>query len=234
MARRRRPEGVVLFPGAGSDAGHPSLVAIEARLAQRRPPLPVVRADFPYRTAGRRVPDRPPVLLRSVRDEAGRVAERLGVPTSQLVLGGRSMGGRMCSLAAAGDPGDGGALDPAQRLAVAGLVLISYPLHPPGKPDRLRVAHLPALDVPCLFVHGTRDPFGTPDELTEWTATIAGPVTHVWIEGGRHDLKGADDEIAAAVECWLTTPPSRRAPDGRGSPRGSALPALDGQSRGSG
>ena len=81
----------------------------------------------------------------------------------------------------------------------AGLVLISYPLHPPGKPDTLRVEHLPRLHVPCLFVHGTRDPFGTPDELTEWTATIPGPVEHVWIDGEGHDLRGADAKVAAAV-----------------------------------
>ena len=58
--------------------------------------------------------------------------------------------------------------------SVVGVLLISYPLHPPGKPDTLRVEHLPDIAVPCLFVHGTRDPFGTPDELTRWTATIAG------------------------------------------------------------
>lgn len=208
MAYRRGPQGVVLFPGAGSDATHPSLVAIEARLAQRHPPVPVRRADFPYRTAGRRAPDRAPVLLRAVRDEVAQAAERCGVATSRLVIGGRSMGGRMCSLAAAGDAGDGAPPDPTHRLAVAGLVLISYPLHPPGKPERLRVGHLPAIGVPCLFVHGTRDPFGSPDELVAWTATIPGPVTHVWIDGGRHELKGADDEIASAVEHWLIPPRS--------------------------
>ena len=86
---------------------------------------------------------------------------------------------------------------PVPRLA--GLVLICYPLHPPGKPENLRVEHLPDIPVPCLFISGTRDPFGSPDELTEWTATIPAPVEHVWIEGGRHDLKGADDVIANTV-----------------------------------
>lgn len=56
--------------------------------------------------------------------------------------------------------------------------------------------------MPCLFVHGTRDPFATPDELTTWTATIPGPVTHVWVEGGRHELTGAHDQVAAAVTQW--------------------------------
>ena len=78
---------------------------------------------------------------------------------------------------------------PPKRLL--GVVTISYPLHPPGRPDRLRVEHLPDVAVPWLFVHGTRDPFGSPDELQQWTATIAGPVTHHWLDGG-HDLKGKD------------------------------------------
>ena len=179
--------GLLLFPGAGSARTHSSLVAIEEAVA----PLPVTRADFPYRKAGKKVPDRAPVLLACVRAEAEAFAARLGVTTARLVLGGRSMGGRMCSMAVA----DG--------LPAAGLVLISYPLHPPGRPERLRTEHLPALDVPCLFIHGTKDPFGTPDELAAHTAVIAGPVTHVWIEGARHDLAKADARIAGTVVSWL-------------------------------
>ena len=173
----------MLFPGAGSTRDHGSLVAIEQAVA----PRPCVRADFPYRKAGRRAPDRAPVLLDAVVAEVAALP-RGGAP----VLGGRSMGGRICSMAVA-----------EGRVRAAGLVLVSYPLHPPGKPDRLRVAHLPDIAVPCLFVHGTRDEFGTPGELQQWTATIAGPVEHVWIEGGRHELKGADMLVAAAVADWL-------------------------------
>ena len=86
---------------------------------------------------------------------------------------------------------------PVARLA--GLVAICYPLHPPGKPEKLRIEHLPAITVPCLFISGTKDPFGTPEELEEWTASIPAPVEHVWLEGKRHDLKGADDDIAEAI-----------------------------------
>jgi predicted alpha/beta-hydrolase family hydrolase len=193
-----RPAGLLLFPGAGASSGHPALVAVERAVA----PLPCERADFPYRLAGRRSPDRPAVLLATVRDRAAGLAERIGVGTERLVLGGRSMGGRMCSLAAAGGT-DGTASTDDPRLPVAGLALISYPLHPPGRPERARTEHLPRLDVPCLFVHGTRDPFGTPDELGAASATIPGPVTHVWIEGGRHELKGADSAVADAVRTWL-------------------------------
>jgi len=178
---------LLLFPGAGSDRNHSSLVAIEEAVAPRR----CTRADFPYRRAGKQAPDRAPVLVQSVVDEAA------GVGVGPLILGGRSMGGRMCSMAVA----DGLVPD------AVGLVLISYPLHPPGKPDKLRVEHLVRLQVPCLFVHGTKDTFGTPDELQAWTATIPGApdtVTHVWVEGKGHDLKRADDEIVAAVTAWLT------------------------------
>jgi len=190
MAKRstsRGPGALLLFPGAGSAASHPSLVAIEEALA----PLPVARADFPYRREGRRAPDRAPKLLASVVEEAGALVASAGIAPTQLALGGRSMGGRMCSIAVA----DG--------LPAAALVLIAYPLHPPGKPENLRVDHFPQLDVPCLFISGTRDPFGSPDEMEAHTAAIPGPVTHVWIDGGRHDLKGADDEIAATVAGWL-------------------------------
>ena len=91
----------------------------------------------------------------------------------------------------------------ADGLPAAAIVLISYPLHPPGKPDRLRVEHFPQIEVPCLFVGGTRDPFGTPDELEHHTGAIAGPVTHVWMEGAGHALKGNDAELATVVADWI-------------------------------
>lgn len=187
-ARAPRVGALLLAPGAGSSSQSPSLVAIEAAVS----PLPVERMDFPYRLAGRKAPDRPPVLLDAVRAAAAVLVERAGVAPDRLALGGRSMGGRMCSMAVA----DG--------LPAAALVLVAYPLHPPGRPDNLRTAHLPALTVPCLFVQGTRDPFGSPDELTAATATIPGPVTHEWIDGGRHDLKGADRRIGELVAAWLS------------------------------
>jgi predicted alpha/beta-hydrolase family hydrolase len=182
-----RPGALLLAPGAGSNRENPSLKAIEHAVA----PLPVARMDFPYRKAGRSAPDRPPVLLAAVQEEAGALVKAAHIRANRLALGGRSMGGRICSMAVA----DG--------LPAAALVLISYPLHPPGKPDNLRVEHLTRLAVPCLFVSGTRDPFGPPEELLEWTATIPGPVTHEWIDGGRHELKGADARIASTVAGWL-------------------------------
>jgi predicted alpha/beta-hydrolase family hydrolase len=176
---------LLLFPGAGSDSNHSSLLAVEHAVR----PMRTIRADFPYRLAGRKAPDRAPVLMQAVRDEAKRLRR------SPLVLGGRSMGGRICSMVVG---------DETDPLPAAGLVLIAYPLHPPGKPDRLRVEHFPRLTVPCLFVSGTNDAFGTRRTLQRWTRTISGAVTHVWIEGKGHDLKGADDRIAAAVAEWVS------------------------------
>jgi predicted alpha/beta-hydrolase family hydrolase len=152
----------------------------------------VERMDFPYRKAGRRAPDRQPVLLRSVQEEAAALVARSGIPGDAMWLGGRSMGGRICSIAV------------AEGLPSRGLVLISYPLHPPGKPDRQRVEHFPSLGVPCLFVSGTRDAFGTPDELEAATAAIPGPVTHRWLEGRDHGMRRADADVAAIVAEWIS------------------------------
>jgi predicted alpha/beta-hydrolase family hydrolase len=195
LSRRRRPrlvEGVALWPGAGSSADQPSLVAIETALA----PLPVARTDFPYRREGRRAPDRAPKLMASVRDEVALLCDRLGTTSEHLVLGGRSMGGRICSMVVAGE-------DDLPPLPVAGLILISYPLHPPGRPERPRTAHLDRLRVPVLFVSGDRDTFGTPEELADAQALVPGPVTSVTVAGKGHDLKGADDDAVAAVRGWL-------------------------------
>jgi predicted alpha/beta-hydrolase family hydrolase len=182
-----KPKGIVLFPGSGSDRNHSSLVAIERRVA----PVPVERIDFPYRRAGRRAPDRAPVLIECVNDEVRAFAARHRSRTTSLVIGGRSMGGRMCSMAV------------AQGLGVKGLVLVSYPLHPPAKPEKLRIEHLPDIDVPTLFVHGTKDAFGDPAQLRKHAKKIRGRVTHVFVDGKGHDLKGCDLLIADAVADWM-------------------------------
>jgi predicted alpha/beta-hydrolase family hydrolase len=90
----------------------------------------------------------------------------------------------------------------AEGLPSAGLVLLSYPLHPPGKPDNLRTEHFGALSVPCLFVSGEKDPFGSPDEFAAAVKAIPGPVTQVWLPGG-HDPRNQDDAIVAAVAEWV-------------------------------
>jgi len=188
MARspRRRPGALLLAPGAGADRNHRTLLAVEQAVA----PLPTARLDFPARKAGRKGVDRPPVAMAAVREEAEALVSSAGIDPRQLVLGGRSFGGRMCSMAV------------AEGLPAAGLVLLSYPLHPPGKHDQRRVDHFPALDLPCLFVSGERDPFGSPDELRAETKAIPGPVTLVFVPGA-HDPKGQDDAVVTAVVDWL-------------------------------
>ncbi len=178
-----RMTSVLLTPGAGADRNQATLVALDRALTGQG--MAVTRMDFPYRIAGRRAPDREPVLVGAIRDAASTMAP-------PLVLGGRSMGGRMCSIAV------------AEGLPAAALVLISYPLHPPGKPDKLRTAHFPSLTVPCLFVSGTRDAFGTPAELEAATSSIPGPVTHVWLDGKDHSLRGVDAAVVDAVTQFLT------------------------------
>lgn len=176
--------GVLLTPGAGGTREHSTLVAVEQALA----PIRCLRLDFPNRIAGRRAPDRPPVAIAHVAAAAAEFAAELGTTTDHLVLGGRSFGGRMCSMAV------------AQGLPVAGLVLLSYPLHPPGAPEKLRTEHFAALDVPVLFVSGRRDPFGSPEEFAAQVSSIPGAVTTVWLPGG-HDPR-ADAPVAAAVADW--------------------------------
>lgn len=182
--------GAVFFPGAGSSATHSSLVALREHLA----PLPVLLCDFPYRRAGKSFPDKAPVLVNSVREQVREFAASLGVSTSSLVIGGRSMGGRMCSMAIA---------DTSDPLEVAGLVLVSYPLHPPKKPENLRTAHLPHVNVPTLCVSGTNDTFGTPEELTQAFSVIEQLVTWHWIDNGRHELARRDDEVAEIIREWI-------------------------------
>jgi predicted alpha/beta-hydrolase family hydrolase len=178
---------LLLAPGASADRNQSSLVAIDQ--AATAAGLVVVRMDFPYRKIGKRAPDRAPVLVQAVVEEAARLAVR----ADPLILGGRSMGGRMCSIAV------------AEGTPAAGLVLISYPLHPPGRLDKMRTEHFPLLSVPCLFVSGTRDAFGSPEELGAATKAIPAPVTHHWIEGKSHGLRGADQEVASVVVSWLAS-----------------------------
>ena len=183
-------EALLLTPGAGGGADHRTLVDIEAALTGR---IGVRRHDFAYRRAGRRAPPRAPSVAAELAGDLPQIAAELGVPQDGLAIGGRSFGGRVCSMAVA----DGA---PA-----AGLVLLSYPLHPPGRPERLRTEHFERIGVPCLFVSGTRDPFATPDELSEHAAAIVGPVTLRFVDGAKHDPStiAARRAIVEHIGSWL-------------------------------
>jgi len=169
--------GVLLTPGASATRDHRTLVALDAALTAAG--VPVHRTDLPR--GAQAAPAR-------VRAEAEAFAAALGVGTERLVVGGRSFGGRMCSVAVA----DG--------LPVAGLLLLSYPLHPPGRPDTLRTAHLPRVAVPTLAVSGATDAYGTPDELATHLADLSGPVTLVVVPGPHSP---ADAPVVAAVRTWI-------------------------------
>ena len=185
-------EALLLTPGAGGGADHRTLVDIEDALSGR---LPVRRHDFAYRRAGQRAPPRAPSVVAELAGDLPRIAAEMGVSAEGLAIGGRSFGGRVCSMAVA----DGA--------RAAGLVLLSYPLHPPERPERLRTEHFNRIGVPCLFVSGTRDPFATPDELSEHTRAIGGPVTLAFVDGGRHDPNtiAARRAIVEHVGHWLDT-----------------------------
>ena len=182
------PAGLILTPGASARRDHPALLAIDHTVTNSA--LVVERIEFPGQAAGKRRPDPPEVCIQTIRTAATELAVRLGVRLDQIALGGRSMGGRMCSMAV------------AEGLPAAALVLVSYPLHPPGRPDRLRTAHFPALHLPCLFVSGRRDAFGTPVELEREVAAIPGPVTLTFVDGD-HSLRKREAEVADIVAPWL-------------------------------
>ena len=197
--KRGADRAVLLAHGAGADMNAATLTTVADALAAAK--VPSLRFNFPYKAAGRRAPDRPPVLEAALREAADELASLSKVPRERIVMGGRSMGGRIGSIVAADD----GAL---------GLVLLGYPLHPPGKADRLRVEHFARLRMPALFVSGTRDAFGTPAELKRETKKIKGPVTFHWIESGDHGFKPLKSsgmtvdavlaEVAAAVVEFVT------------------------------
>jgi predicted alpha/beta-hydrolase family hydrolase len=163
---------VILAHGAGAPMDSPFMTAIAEGLAADG--LRVARFEFPYmaerRQSGRRKPpDREPVLIDTWRCAIAA----LGKP-DKLVIGGKSMGGRMASLV-------------ADEAGVAGLVCLGYPFHPPGKPDKLRTAHLEKLRTPALIVQGTRDPFGTKDDVAAYI--LSKKIRLHWVEDGDHDLK---------------------------------------------
>jgi predicted alpha/beta-hydrolase family hydrolase len=188
---RDGPDGarvrVVLAHGAGAGMRTPFMEAIASGLAAQG--IGVVRFEFPYmrdRSAGRgrRGPDRASVL----RDTWLEVARTLGDPRA-LVIGGKSMGGRIASMV-------------ADELDVRGLVCLGYPFHPPGKLQALRTAHLAALRTPTLIVQGTRDTMGTREEVAGYT--LSSTIEFVWIEDGDHSLRprrraGRDEASALRI-----------------------------------
>ena len=191
--RRGADRAVLLAHGAGADQHAAALVVVADALAAAG--VPTLRFNYPYRSAGRKAPDRAPTLLAATREAAGELARRTKLPPERLVLGGRSMGGRYCSMLAAD------ADDPWPAL---GLVLLGYPLHAPGKPESPRAEHFARLRMPVLFVSGTNDAFGTPDELRVAAKRVRGKVRWHWIPTADHGFRPKKRETGLSLDDALT------------------------------
>jgi len=179
---------IVLTHGAGSNCEAPFLVAAAKALEEAG--YAVLRCDLPFRQANTAALN----AAQQSRDREGirRAGEELRkvFPKTLLVLAGHSYGGRQSSMLAAADPTAGDAL-----------MLLSYPLHPPRQPEKLRTEHFPAIRVPALFVHGTRDPFGTIPEMQSAISLITSPTQLKPIEKAPHNLPVA---AAALLPGWLS------------------------------
>ncbi|MGD1172068.1 alpha/beta family hydrolase [Mycobacterium seoulense] len=185
------PSGVVVLThGAGGNRDSPLLHQVCDEWARRG--WLAVRYNLPYR---RRRPTGPPSGS-AAADRAG-IVEAItlcrDLADGPLIAGGHSYGGRQTSMVVA-----------AREAPVDLLTLFSYPVHPPGKPERARTEHLPDIRVPTVFTHGTSDPFGTPDELRAAAALVTGTTAVVEIAGARHDLRSKTVNVAAlAVDAAL-------------------------------
>ncbi len=170
---------LVLAHGAGTDQRHRAMTTLATGIAAQG--VDVVTFNFLYTEQHRRSPDRSPVLEQTWTAVVEGMAGNLPAD-HRLVVGGKSMGGRIASMVLAHPPAT------AAWTRVSGLVLLGYPLHPPGKPDQLRTAHLPAIRVPVLLVHGTRDAFGTRDEIEPVFQALPTRVDFDFIERGNHSF----------------------------------------------
>lgn len=207
VARPERPcapsTAVILAHGAGSDMNTPFLSFIQEGLAARG--YTAVKFNFPYKELGRRAPDPAPVLEACYTRVLDAVRADTQIAARRIVVGGKSLGGRMASHIA------------AKGAAVDGLLFLGYPLHPPGKVNQLRVAHLGRIRAPMLFIEGTRDPLCRLDLLRDAFKEISAPVQLHIIEGGDHsfnvlkslkrDAAAVWAEIVAVSAQWLETIP---------------------------
>jgi uncharacterized protein len=176
---------IVLAHGAGGGFDGPFMNHMAEGLVTQG--IGVCRFNFPYAERGRRTPDRQPVLEQAYREVVASLRARAH---ERLILGGKSMGGRIAShIVAAGVEADG-------------LVFLGYPLHPPGKPERLRADHLRSVSVPMLFVEGTRDPFCPLATLDRVRAGLAAPTEVAVIDGGDHSFKLRGSAGRSTAEAW--------------------------------
>ena len=198
------PIGATLILGHGAGAGQQSAFMVDFARALSVMGLDVVTFNFLYTERRRRIPDRAPALEACYRSVVETVRREVRSAARWLFIGGKSMGGRIATQIAAADP----------DLPIAGLVLLGYPLHPPGRPDQRRDKHLPLIHTPMLVVQGSRDAFGLPGDLEPVLARLTPrPVLEV-IANGDHSFKLARRnpsaqaavyaEVQAAIAGWIT------------------------------
>ena len=182
---------LVLAHGAGAGQKSPWMVKAAQALAGRG--IRVATFDFPYMTAGKSVPDKAPVLEAAWKEALAIARDRAA--DGRAFIGGKSMGGRIATHIAAQDVE-----------GIAGVVLLGYPLHPPGQPDKRRDAHLPQIKEPVLFVQGSADTFGTGDEIKALLPSMQNATLHL-IEGGDHSFKvrGGAAKVSAAFDSAIAT-----------------------------
>ena len=179
----------VLVLGHGAGAGQDSRFMVDFSTALASLGISTVTFNFPYTEEKRRVPDRREVLESCYRSVIETVRREVGAKDEPIFIGGKSMGGRMATHVAAADP----------ALPLGGLVLLGYPLHPPGRPAERRDQHLPAIRRPMLFVQGSRDTFGTPEELQPVLDTLEPRPALFVVVGGDHSFKVARSRDQAEV-----------------------------------
>ncbi|HVY98320.1 MAG TPA: alpha/beta family hydrolase [Dongiaceae bacterium] len=166
---------ILLAHGAGAPMDSASMTAAAQALAAAD--FRVARFEFGYMAARRTSGPKPPPRAETLQPEYRAAIDALK-PAGRLIIGGKSMGGRVASMIADEMHATG---------RIAGLLCLGYPFHPPEQPDQLRTAHLAGLKTPTLIVQGTRDPFGTPDEVATYRLSEA--IEILWLEDGDHDLK---------------------------------------------
>jgi predicted alpha/beta-hydrolase family hydrolase len=202
------PRAPVLVLAHGAGAGQRSQFMTAFSGAMQARGITAVTFDFPYMRHHRRAPDRAPVLEATWRAVLQHITAG-GAGPARVVIGGKSMGGRIASHVLS---------DPARPLpSVVGLVLLGYPLHPPGQPDRLRTAHLPLLGTPTLVVQGSHDAFGAEQEVREAFAAVRASVDWLIVPGGDHSFKVRRagrtqaeifEDVYATVARWVHGRPS--------------------------
>jgi uncharacterized protein len=184
-------DGLILTHGAGSNCNAPLLVALSETFAGHG--YVVLRCDLPFRQERRTGPPFPGNAERDRASLRSAVAVLRRSVTGRIFLGGHSYGGRQATMLCASEPE-----------LVSGLLLLSYPLHPPRKPEQLRIQHLPNLQTPSLFVHGTRDPFGSVEEMTQALQLIPAQSELMKVEGAGHDLGFKGKERAAQLPAIIS------------------------------